>query len=275
MSGIAQSIANGMIPESEAQKITSDDVDGELEIDEREKIYHGQASVWVFIEYIHTTTASEWWFDKRGEFFVLVNNVRFPSQGEIFMEKDNQWTCPRPRAIYSEFMKNDKAKCELTIEVRERDLIRDDRLMKFQLSQPFLPGTYRKVITLASSPIILSLIVKLEKNIFVSMARVSKPIFAASKKAKSQANLTRKKPGELTKSSAVLAALKDVGEEPPSPRTAFTTSSGSVSNDDDDVVRHASGGHALPQPPPQRQQSSGHVLPQPPPISPRPVSEPL
>ena len=39
--------------------------------------------------------ARQW--DKRGEFYVLVNGVRFPSKGNIYMSKDEQWTSPRPR----------------------------------------------------------------------------------------------------------------------------------------------------------------------------------
>ena len=44
----------------------------------------------VFIEYLHTETASEYPWDKRGEFFVLINGSRFPSKGNIHMSKDEQ-----------------------------------------------------------------------------------------------------------------------------------------------------------------------------------------
>ena len=98
--------------------------------------YHGQAVVWVFIEKLHTTTASECLWDKRGEFFVEVNDVRFPSKGKIYMHKNELWNCSKPRAIYCEFMKDEKARCELDIRVIESDPIFNDTLLKVQLDQP-------------------------------------------------------------------------------------------------------------------------------------------
>lgn len=65
---------------------------------------------------------------------------------------------PKPRSIYCEYMKEKNAKCELTIEgwiqseqiflnfkkslslVMESDPLFNDKLMKFKLIQPFLPG---------------------------------------------------------------------------------------------------------------------------------------
>jgi hypothetical protein len=210
VAGVAATLAHGLTPADQPEKISSDDVDGELVVDERDKLCHGQSAIWVFFEYLHTKTASEWIFDKRGEFFVLVNGVRFPSVGEIFMEKDNVYQLPKPRAIYTEFVKSEKAKCELNIEVRERDLIRDDRLMRFQLNQPFQSGTYRKVITLVGSPITLSVIVKLERNVFCTRAKIVKPLMASHK---SKVDLSRKNPSELSLSRAV-PDTKEAAPEP-------------------------------------------------------------
>ena len=167
--GAAANAMNVSVHPNQAAKIENADIDGDTRsVDEEDRIYNKQAAVWVFIEYLHTSTASDFPWDKRGEFFVLINGTRFPSKGKIYMEKHQQWNSPRPRSIYSEFMKNKKAQCDLTIEVREKDPIRDDRLMKFRLQQPFLPGTYRKVINLVDSPVVLSLIIKLEKNVFLT-----------------------------------------------------------------------------------------------------------
>lgn len=233
MAGVAAALATGLSLPDQAEVISSDDIDGELNVPESDKIFHGQASVWVFVEFLHTRTASEWFWDKRGEFYLLIGGVRFPSVGEIFLEKDEVWTCPRPRAIYSEFQKVERAKCELTIEVRERDLIRDDRLMKFNLSQPFLPGTYRKVISMTSSPITLSLIVKLEKNIFCTKAKVHKPITASTSKF----DVARKKPSSL----GVSRAVPDTSDAAVDPDVSPVASPRSAS---------ATGTFALPQPPP-------------------------
>ena len=61
MAGVAQQFANKMIPETQAERIDSADVDGENEqVPEADRHYHGQAAVWVFFESLHSETASEW-----------------------------------------------------------------------------------------------------------------------------------------------------------------------------------------------------------------------
>ena len=121
-------------------------------------------------------------------------------------------------------MKEKKAKCELVIEVRESDPVRDDRLMKFKLEQPFLVGTYRKVINLSSSPVILSLIIKLEKRVFTVKRSLKyeqpKQAGESLKKLQSKNDVQRQR---ALMASRDLSASKDVSEDDPdapSPRAA-------------------------------------------------------
>jgi len=81
----------------------------------------------------------------------------------------------KPRLIYTEFMKNDKARCELDVQVLEADTLLNDKLLKIKLDLPFIPGTYRKVLSVTGSPITMSLVVKLEKNVFAVKQNLANP----------------------------------------------------------------------------------------------------